>query len=89
MADRKLPRWMRKVNVVYQILLSLLTVANSLLVVIEADEDLNVPKVYYEFCSIGLAALPVVWSKFLDSMKEYHQSLTPNDSLNESPPVSP
>ena len=89
MADRKLPRWMRKLNVVYQILLSMLTVGNSLLVVVEADKDIDVPKIYYEICSIGLAALPVVWSKFLDSMKEYHKDLTPNDSVNESPPVSP
>lgn len=89
MAERKLPKSVRKLNVVYQILLALLGVTNSLLLVIESSDEVTIPKIYYEICSIALAGLPIVWSKFLDSMKEYHNNLTPNDSINESPPNSP
>ena len=88
MSLRKLPRWVRKLNVVYQLTLIGLTGLNGLFAVLEANDEFEIPKTYYQLASVALAALPVVWSKFLDSMKEYQNDLTPNSSLEASPPSS-
>ena len=89
MSLRKLPRWVRKLNVGYQLLLLALTGVNGLFPVLESDNDITIPKMYYQLASIALAALPVVWTKFLDSMKEYQDNLTPSNSVeNGSPPNS-
>ena len=88
MSLRKLPRWVRKLNVVYQLTLLGLTGLNGLFAVLESDNDITIPKMYYQLASIALAALPIVWSKFLDSMKEYQNDLTPNNSMEASPPNS-
>lgn len=88
MSLRKLPRWVRKLNVVYQLTLIGLTGLNGLFAVLEANDEFEIPKTYYQLASVALAALPVVWSKFLDSMKEYQNDLTPNSSLEASPPAS-
>ena len=85
---RKLPRWVRKLNVVYQLLLLALMGANGVFAVLESNADIEVPKVYYQICSVALAALPVAWTKFLDSMKEYQDTLTPTNSVSHSPPHS-
>ena len=81
MSDRKLPRWLRKVNIGYQILLSLLTATNFALSYIDSHDTFDVPKIYFELCSILLAGMPIVWTKFLDSMKQYQNDLTPSDSI--------
>ena len=88
MSLRKLPRWVRKLNVVYQLTLLGLTGLNGLFAVLEANGEFEIPKIYYQLASVALAALPVVWTKFLDSMKEYQNDLTPNSSLEASPPAS-
>ena len=88
MSLRKLPRWVRKLNVVYQLLLLALMGANGLFAILESDEDIMIPKMYYQVCSVALAALPVAWSKFLDSMKEYQNDLTPDTSIENTPPNS-
>ena len=81
MSDRKLPRWLRKVNIGYQIMLSLLTATNFALSYIDSHDTFDVPKIYFELCSILLAGMPIVWTKFLDSMKQYQNDLTPSDSI--------
>ena len=62
--------------------------ANGLFAILESDGSIHIPKMYYQVCSVALAALPVAWTKFLDSMKEYEDSLTPNTSMDNSPPNS-
>ena len=85
MAERKLPRWMRKMNIGYQILMSLLAAVNFGLSMWEQDGD-KVPKVHLKICSILAAMLPVVWSKILDSAKEYQHDLTPSPSIQPDSP---
>ena len=95
MSERKLPRWIRKLNIVYQLILTFLGCANFVLTYLDGSTSLDVPKVYFEICASLLAIIPVVWSKFLDTMKQYQAELTPDNTISVSsqsshtPPPSP
>ena len=93
-SERKLPRWLRKGNVIYQVFLSTLAAVNTGLTLIDSQYA-DIPPMYFKVCAIGLSALPVIWSKFLDEMKKYNNERTPTPSIhemesqNESPPATP
>ena len=84
MSQRKLPRCVRKLNVAYQIIMVLLGISNGVFGAVESH-GFDVPKMYYVIFSIGASFLPVVWSKILDSLKQYHNDLTPPDTSPEIP----
>ena len=84
MPERKLPRWLRKGNVIYQVVLSTLAAVNTGLTLIDSQYA-DIPPMYFKVCAIGLSALPVIWSKFLDEMKKYGDERTPTPSVHESP----
>ena len=83
MSERKLPRWLRKMNLVYQFVLIALTVINSVLAALE-NEGVKIPIEYFTYYSIIVSALPVFWSKVLDASKKYISELTPPPSTPSS-----
>ena len=87
MTERKLPRWLRKINLIYQFILIGLTVINSILAALES-EGVKIPVVYFTYYSIFISALPVLWSKILDASKQYINDLTPNNTMS-LPPSTP
>ena len=87
MAEHKIPRWLRKANFIYQIILIVLTGITILLSAL-TDAELPIPTTYFEYYSIIISALPVFWSKILDASKKYIDDLTPEPSI-ASPPNSP
>ena len=93
MGEKKIPRWLRKMNIGYQVVLSVLGAANLTLSML--DDSVNIPKVYYEICATLLSVIPVFWTKMLDGMKQYQADLTPENSPSSSinldtlPPNSP
>ena len=81
MTERKLSRCMRKVNLAYKIIMILLGTSNGLFAALESH-GLEIPKLYYVIFSVAASFLPVVWSKILDDVKQYHEELTPDQSLD-------
>ena len=81
-SERKLPRWLRKGNAIYQVFLSTLAAVNTGLTLIDS-QYVDIPPMYFKVCAIGLSALPVIWSKFLDEMKKYGDERTPTPSVHE------
>lgn len=77
---KKLPRYMRRLNFIYKILMIALSVVNTGLIVLDWGNN-----VYYEvFCAVS-TLLPVFWSKLLDETKIYIEDLTPNITPEISP----
>ena len=68
---RKLPRFWRKANVGFQFFMILLSFANVIMTVVDADDDTNIPKLYFQIYSCVISLGFVVWNKMLDSVKEY------------------
>ena len=87
MSERKLPKWLRKINLAYQFILIGLTVINSILAAL-ANEGVPIPLEYFTYYSILISALPVFWSKILDASKQYINDLTPNNTMS-LPPSTP
>ena len=82
MGEKKIPRWLRKMNIGYQVILSVLGAANLTLSML--DDSIHIPKVYYEICATLLSVIPVFWTKLLDGMKQYQADLTPSPSSDNS-----
>ena len=79
---RKLPKWAKVMNFIYQALMIILGAVNGILTYLD-NAGYSIPRLYFEICSIGIAMLPVVWSKLLDELK------TCTDNNSESIPGSP
>ena len=78
---RKLPRSLRKANLVYKFVMALLTGMNITLLALNNSSEITIPSVYFEVISVLATSFPLVWSKILDSCKDYEDELTPNTSL--------
>ena len=64
---RKLPRYMRRLNLVYKVILAFAAIG-------------DIPTIYFEVVSVVASAFPIIWSQILDASKEYHAVLTPSDT---------
>ena len=73
----KIPRWLRKMNLGYEISLVLLGTANLILTNLNGT-SIKIPIQYFETYSVICSILPVMWSKILDVSKKYHGELTPS-----------
>ena len=85
---RKLPRSLRKANLIYKWIMGLLSGLNVALLALNNSDSITIPSLYFEIISVVGTSFPIIWSKILDSMKEYEQDLTPSPSV-KSPVVSP
>ena len=72
MAQRKLSKTMRKMNLAYKVIMAVLA-GVSLMLATLTDTD----KIYYQFVSVFSSAFPVVWSQVLDACKNYESEETP------------
>ena len=80
---RKLPRYMRRLNLAYKIILAIIS---GLSIIFAAVGD--IPVIYFEVVSVVSSAFPIIWSQILDASKEYHSALTPAETPKvETPPV--
>ena len=69
-------------------MLGLLTAVNFSLIMLNSKDDITIPNLYFEILSTILAALPIAWSKLLDSAKEECGDTTSSIS-SSTPPNSP
>lgn len=92
---RKLPKSMRRANLIYKIIMGCLAGLNLVFASIQL-----IPPQYFEVCSVITSAFPVVWTFILDAAKQYEDEATPtvqspsteqsidetkiNESLNQS-----
>lgn len=82
---RKLSKKWKMANLIFQILLILLSFTNAILTVINAESNDVIPKMYFELYAVIISSLPVVWSKVLDEVKIYEEILSPSPSQSLSP----
>ena len=82
---RKLSKKWKMANLIFQILLILLSFTNAILTVINAESNDVIPKMYFELYAVIISSLPVVWSKVLDEVKIYEEILSPSPSQYLSP----
>ena len=78
MAQRKLSKTMRKLNLIQKVVMGILA-GVSLMLATLTDTD----EIYYQFVSVFSSAFPIVWSQILDACKDYESEQTPSPS----PPV--
>lgn len=82
----KLPKFWRKANACYKGFLGILTGLNVVLLTLNQSNEVEIPGLYFQIISVLATAAPIVWSKILDTAKEYHEELTPESSVNERSP---
>ena len=87
-ATRKLPRSVRKANLIYKWIMGILSGLNVALLALNNSDSVHNPSIYFEIISVAATSFPILWSKLLDSLKEYENDLTPTPSV-ASPSVSP
>ena len=76
MSVRKLPKWLKTANFIYQIILILFGFVNTLLTAVD-ESVIKVPVAYFKCYAIIISLLPVLWSNILDASKKYIQTLSP------------
>ena len=82
---RKLPRFMRRMNLAYKIIMAIIS---GVSIIFAALGD--IPTIYFEVVSVVASAFPIIWSQILDASKEYTAALTPSDTPKvETPMVEP
>ena len=77
---RKLPKSLRRANLVYQIIMALIMPLTSLLLAIGTDVD----ELYFQIISFIAPIIPVIWSNILDACKKYEEEQTPEPSPERS-----
>ena len=82
MAQRKLSKTMRKLNLIQKVVMGILA-GVSLMLATLTDTD----EIYYQFVSVFSSAFPIVWSQILDACKEYESQETPSSSEVQSPTI--
>ena len=87
-SSRKLPKCWRYANFCYKLVLGLLTAVNFSLVMLNNNDDITIPNLYFEIVSTILAALPIAWSHILDNAKEECGDTT-SSIASTTPPDSP
>ena len=86
---RKLPIFWRKMNVAYQFLMILLSFANVLMTVIDANDNTTIPKLYFQIYSCVISLSFVAWNKMLDAVKEYQDTLEPTPAATNASTAIP
>ena len=84
-ATRKLPRSVRKANLIYKWIMGILSGLNVALLALNNSDSVHIPSIYFEIISVAATSFPILWSKLLDSLKEYENDLTPSPSIRASP----
>ena len=79
-AKRRLPKSLRRANLVYQIIMALIMPLTSLLLAIGTD----VNELYFQITSFIVPIIPVIWSNILDACKKYEEEQTPEPSPERS-----
>ena len=79
---RKIPRYLRRMNFAYEIIMVVLGTLNLFLS--SLDETWHIPAKYFEVYSVISSILPVMWTKILDVSKKYDAALTPPSSTAPS-----
>ena len=69
--QRKVPKCMRYINVMLEMLLIAFAFANVIVTVISEQNDSKGFDLYFKISSIALPAIPVFWSKIMDSSKQF------------------
>ena len=70
--QRKLPKCMRRANLIYKIIMALVSGASLFLT---SFTEIN--PLYYQVVSIIGTAFPIVWSQILDAAKQYVEQSSP------------
>ena len=83
MAQRKLSKTMRKLNLIQKVVMGILAGVSLMLATLT---DTN--EIYYQFVSVFSSAFPIVWSQILDACKEYESQETPSPSPTTLSPAS-
>ena len=81
---RKLSKSMRKINLLYKIIMALLAGISLILATLTDTHE-----IYYQIVSVFSSAFPIVWSQILDGCKEYESERTPeilSPARNTPPP---
>ena len=74
---RKLPKPLRKANLVYQILMILLAGVNMFLMALNQSKTVHVSELYFEIFAALITIIPVLWSGILDKCKQFEADETP------------
>ena len=69
---RKLSKPMRKINLLYKIIMALLAGISLTLATLTDTHE-----IYYQVVSVFSSAFPVIWSQVLDACKDYETQQTP------------
>lgn len=69
--QRKVPKCMRYINVMLEMLLIGFAFANIIITVISEQNEGKGFELYFKIASIALPAIPVFWSKIMDSSKQF------------------
>lgn len=75
MAQRKLSKTMRKLNLAYKVVMAILAGVSLMLATLTDTSE-----IYYQFVSVFSSAFPIVWSQVLDACKNYENEQTPSAS---------
>ena len=83
---RKLSKPMRKINLLYKIIMALLAGISLTLATLTDTHE-----IYYQIVSVFSSAFPIVWSQILDGCKEYENEQTPEilSPARNTPPLDP
>ena len=81
---RKLSKPMRKINLLYKIIMALLAGISLTLATLTDTHE-----IYYQVVSVFSSAFPIVWSQILDGCKEYENEQTPEilSPARNTPPL--
>ena len=83
---RKLSKPMRKINLLYKIIMALLAGVSFILATLTDTHE-----IYYQVVSVFSSAFPVIWSQILDACKDYETQQTPEvlSPARNTPPLDP
>ena len=84
MGEKKIPKPVRKLNLMYKIVMALLA---GLSLIFSAFTEIS--PIYYKVVSVFSSAFPVIWSQILDATKTYESEQTPNDTPDQGTPKPP
>ena len=83
---RKLSKPMRRMNLLYKIIMALLAGVSFILATLTDTHE-----IYYQVVSVFSSAFPVIWSQILDACKDYETQQTPEvlSPARNTPPLDP
>ena len=81
MGEKKIPKPVRKLNLGYKIIMSVLA---GLSLIFSAFTEMD--PIYYKVVSVFSSAFPVIWTQVLDACKTYEAEQTPTTTPKEGTP---